>query len=156
MALRITLVMLIIASAQAAGCQRATPEHVVLQRQFEEIRCHFSTFETDFEAQVLAHDPTADPAEVIVQSMLGNEQALHHLFQISQYKTLDGAGAEGYRAWIEHVFRVVGDARFGEQLAAEPEQVQIDVRDSLLFEFGVPEHQPLEEIQQRFPTTFPG
>ncbi|MFK7789695.1 MAG: hypothetical protein AB8C95_09425 [Phycisphaeraceae bacterium] len=149
------IALFVLIAVSILGCKSSTPgRSTALQSEIDGVAQYFNTYDSDFESQYLVAEPYGDPVELIMQAMLGDDEALHRLFDISQ-SPLDGAGAEGYAVWLSRVLHAVGDVRFGEQLSRETGAVQDQVRDYLFYNFGVPEHTALDEVNQRYPITFP-
>ena len=154
MVTRVLTCLLLLVPLQSCRYHAGQPESVALERQIREVHAHFEQCETEFESQVLNVDPTVDPAQMIARSMRGDEQAMYDLFGVSHITGLDGAGAEGYAAWLGVVLHTTGDSSFGTRLSEQPEATRRLVRDYLLHDLGVDERFTRNEIIERFPITF--
>ena len=147
---------LICTSGLLASCNHSSTSDPrapgVLEREIEKIVANANNEYSEITASTQASGDNL--ADVIERYCRDESKSLHDLFSLSRIG-LDSAGVEGYAAALSRLLHAVGDSCFGNQLACEPEAVQNDVRNYLLFDLGCPDSVTPYTLKAAYPVTFP-
>lgn len=152
----LTILNLLLAIGATAGC-KAPPSTVLPPKgdaaAKDDVSARFGGYKETIEAAKAAG---YDYIEIVTNSVLRQEDALHRLFEMTSKAHLDAASAEGHSQVLGCVLHDAGDRFFGERLSLETASVQKAVREYVADDLGYGHTSiSVDEIRHMYPKTFP-